>query len=97
MKQTLTLFTALLLPPLAALHPADKDSGYLPDKVITNPGAEAEDNARTWQGIPGIEQAPNGRLWATWYTGGLHEGAAGNYVAVATSGDDGKTWSKPVV
>lgn len=75
----------------------DGASHYAPDKVIINPGAEAENNARTWQGIPGIERAPNGRLWATWYTGGLKEGVAGNYVAAATSGDDGKTWSKPVV
>ncbi|MBI5684980.1 MAG: exo-alpha-sialidase [Verrucomicrobia bacterium] len=97
MKHTFTLLTALLLAPLAALHGADNNKGYVSDKVIANPGAESEDNARTWQGIPGIERAPNGRLWATWYTGGLHEGAAGNYVAVATSGDDGKTWSKPVV
>ena len=76
---------------------AEADNLSVSDKVIMNPGAEGEDNARTWQGIPGIERAPNGRLWATWYTGGLREGYEGNYVVAATSGDDGKTWSKPVV
>lgn len=49
-----------------------------------------------FQGIPGIECAPGGRLWATWYAGGFGESME-NYVLLATSGDDGKTWSKPVL
>jgi predicted neuraminidase len=36
-----------------------------------------------------------GRLWATWYSGGAGEGPE-NYVLLATSGDGGLTWSKPV-
>ena len=51
---------------------------------------------RQWQGIPGIERAPNGRLWAVWYTGGPGEGHE-NYVVLATSGDDGATWTDPVL
>lgn len=47
---------------------------------------------RRFQGIPGIARAPNGRLWATWYAGGEDEGPE-NYVVLATSGDDGRTWS----
>jgi hypothetical protein len=35
-------------------------------KVLTNPGAEYADTLRSWQGIPGIERASNGRLWVTW-------------------------------
>jgi len=49
---------------------------------------------RKWQGIPGLERSPGGRLWATWYTGGSGEGRD-NYVLLATSPDDGKTWSEP--
>jgi len=45
-----------------------------------------------FQGIPGIERAANGRLWAVWYGGGTGEGDE-NYVMLATSGDDGETWS----
>jgi hypothetical protein len=30
---------------------------------------------RQFQGIPGVEVAANGRLWATWYSGGTGEGA----------------------
>ncbi len=66
-------------------------------KVIVNPGAEYADTARSWQGIPGIERAPKGRLWATWYSGDIGEGSMGNYAMVATSGNDGKTWSKPLL
>ncbi len=53
--------------------------------------------ARQWQGIPGIERAPNGRLWVTFYSGGPKEPHPDNEVLVTTSGDDGATWSEPEV
>lgn len=61
--------------------------------IITNPGPEYADEARKWQGIPGIERAANGRLWATWYSGGLVEDRH-NYILLATSADNGATWSR---
>jgi hypothetical protein len=64
--------------------------------VITSPGPEYSASARNWQGIPGIERASNGRLWATWYTGGEGEGPY-NHVVLVTSDDDGETWSEPVL
>ncbi len=60
--------------------------------VNFQPGDEYADANRFFQGIPGIESAPKGRLWATWYTGGLTEDEH-NFVPIVTSGDDGKTWS----
>jgi predicted neuraminidase len=66
-------------------------------RIIVSPGAEYSETVRSWQGIPGIERAPNGRLWATWYSGGPGEGDIANYTLVASSGNDGKTWSKPQV
>ncbi|MDR3262459.1 MAG: glycoside hydrolase [Tannerella sp.] len=51
---------------------------------------------RFWQGIPGIERAPGGRLWLTWYSGGIGEGKGHNYQLLVTSDDDGHTWSEPV-
>jgi len=51
--------------------------------------------ARGYQGIPGIELTPNGRLWATWYSGGVTEGPE-NFALLVTSPDNGKTWSEPV-
>ncbi|MEZ0386680.1 MAG: sialate O-acetylesterase [Verrucomicrobium sp.] len=65
--------------------------------IISSPGAAYSDTARVWQGIPGIERAPKGRLWAAWYSGDIGEGMAGNYALVASSGNEGKSWSKPVV
>lgn len=60
--------------------------------VNTRPGAEYAGSTRIFQGIPGLERAKNGRLWATWYGGGPDEGPD-NYVMLATSADDGKSWS----
>ena len=51
--------------------------------------------SRQFQGIPGLEITPGGRLWATWYSGGIEEGPD-NYVLLVTSTDGGKTWSEPV-
>ncbi|MDZ4288007.1 MAG: sialate O-acetylesterase, partial [Prosthecobacter sp.] len=67
-----------------------------PAKIITNLGPEYAETARVWQGIPGIERTAKGRLWATWYSGDVGEGAIGNYAMVATSGGDDQKWSKPV-
>jgi len=68
--------TGVLAQPSVTPPAAQKPSGAPLSIIIPNPGAEAADGARTWQGIPGIERAPNGRLWAIWYTGGDERGAA---------------------
>ena len=47
---------------------------------------------RAFQGIPSLAVAPGGRLWATWYGGGVTEDKH-NYIMLVTSGDDGRTWS----
>lgn len=75
---------------LAQLH----DESLVAPAVQINPPANYAAQNRLWQGIPGIERAPNGRLWALWYTGGKGEGNE-NYVVLVTSSDDGKTWSAP--
>lgn len=72
----------------------ENDPALQPPPINTRPGPEYADSTRAFQGIPGIERAPNGRLWALWYAGGQGEGPA-NYVLLVTSGDDGKTWSGP--
>ncbi len=51
---------------------------------------------RQWQGIPAIERAANGRLWAAFFSGGPKEPDPANYVLLSTSDDDGHTWSEPV-
>jgi len=71
---------------------AEKDLAMQPAPVIASPGAEYAPETRVFQGIPGVERAPKGRLWATWYGGGPTEGPW-NYVMLVTSADDGETWS----
>ncbi len=60
--------------------------------VHFQPGEKYGPEERKYQGIPSMERAPDGRLWATWYAGRVWEDEH-NYVVAATSGDDGKTWS----
>ncbi|MFN2351499.1 MAG: sialidase family protein [Kiritimatiellia bacterium] len=60
------------------------------------PGAQYADDQRQFQGIPGIARAPGGRLWAIWFSGGQGESPF-SYVVLVTSGDDGATWSAPVM
>ncbi|MCK5327114.1 MAG: exo-alpha-sialidase [Candidatus Latescibacteria bacterium] len=69
------------------------DESYLAvPEVILSPRGPYADDLRKFQGIPGIERASNGRLWATWYGGGEGEGKE-NYIMLATSADDGLSWS----
>src|SRR5690625_683723 len=73
------------------------DLALEPPVVNTEPGPEYGDDGREWQGIPGIEKAPNGRLWATWYSGGPREPDVRNFALLVTSDDDGASWSTPKV
>jgi predicted neuraminidase len=88
------LLPLLLLLPLAAADPHD---AMVPVRPNHAPGPEYADGTRLFQGIPGLERARNGRLWAVWYAGGPDEPTEGpgNYVVLVTSGDDGRTWSGP--
>ncbi len=76
---------------VAAEQPVDSPA-RIPPKVNFAPGPEYADQVRMFQGIPGVERAPNGRLWATWYGGGVTEDRH-NYILLTTSADDGHTWS----
>ena len=66
----------------------------IPAPVHTQPGPNYAEDTRLFQGIPGLERARNGRLWAVWYAGGTGEGPE-NYVLTVTSEDGGQTWSGP--
>ena len=84
----------LALVPILASHASADDPALAAPTVNLQPGPEYADDTRAFQGIPGLERARNGRLWALWYAGGAGEGGE-NYVALVTSGDDGETWSGP--
>jgi predicted neuraminidase len=74
--------------------------GAISDAAIppfnTIPGTEYADSVRMFQGIPAIERAPNGRLWAAWYGGGVTEDRH-NYIILDTSGDEGRTWERALI
>ncbi|TAN35964.1 MAG: hypothetical protein EPN23_09675 [Verrucomicrobia bacterium] len=65
-------------------------------RLNSTPGPEYADSVRMFQGIPAIERAPNGRLWAAWYGGGVTEDK-NNYIILDTSGDDGQTWQRALI
>ena len=63
-----------------------------PAELNTSPGPAYADDARPFQGVPSVERAANGRLWAVWYGGGITENRD-NYLMAVTSDDDGHSWS----
>jgi predicted neuraminidase len=85
-----------LSPEEKSLQAHPHPDGMYPSRIIFSPGAEYHTRSRRWQGIPGIEIADNGRLWATWYTGGDGEGP-GNHVVLVTCGPGEEEWSEPVL
>ena len=52
---------------------------------------------RKFQGIPSIAISTNGQLWAIWYAGITPDEDQNNYVVIATSGDDGKSWTEKLI
>ena len=60
--------------------------------LITNPGDEYSDSQRNYNMTIGIERTPKGRLWSAWVSGGDSDKG---YFVLASSDDEGKTWSKP--
>ncbi len=68
------------------------DARTEPPVIITDPGAEFHDDARPGAMIIGMDRTPKGRIWGCWTgTGDKHDG----YFVLATSDDDGGSWSKP--
>ncbi len=86
------LAAALVWVPVGHSQPVRKKPAMDTLTVNFAPGPEYGPEERKYQGIPGLERAPGGRLWAFWYAGKVHEDRY-NYICCVTSGDDGKTWS----
>jgi len=68
-----------------------------PPRVYTEPVEKYAFSKRNFQGIPGIEITPGGRLWVTLYACncGVYSEGPENYAVLLTSGDGGKTWTDP--
>jgi hypothetical protein len=79
---------------------AQQELSFLqPPHLIRNPSSTEDHSAgsRKFTGIPSMSASPGGRLWATWYAGKTPAEDLNNYVVIATSGDQGKTWEEVLV
>ncbi|MBQ3866776.1 MAG: exo-alpha-sialidase [Clostridia bacterium] len=66
-------------------------------RLLTSPEALRAygDAYRLWQGIPGVEVTPGGRIFVTFYSGGKAE-AFGNFCLLLESRDEGASFSPPI-
>lgn len=60
--------------------------------INTRPGPEYDDRVRIGNMVIGIDRTPKGRLWACWVGNG---DSPNGFFMLASSDDDGRTWSKP--
>jgi predicted neuraminidase len=68
------------------------DFALVPPKLNTSPLPQYDYDKLDYGMTIGIERTPGGRLWACWVAGGDSPKA---FFVLATSDDDGETWSKP--
>jgi len=68
------------------------DLALVPPKLNTSPLPQYDYDQLDYGMTIGIERTPGGRLWACWVAGGDSPKA---FFVLATSDDDGETWSKP--
>ncbi|TWT95658.1 family 16 glycoside hydrolase [Neorhodopirellula pilleata] len=68
------------------------EHALVPPVLNTSPLPEYDYEKLDYGMTIGIERTPGGRLWACWVAGGDSPEA---YFVLATSDDDGQTWSKP--
>ena len=64
---------------------------------VTRPvAAELRDEHRAFQSAPSVTISRGGRLWCAWHTGVTAAEGSDNCMVVVTSGDGGRSWSKPL-
>ena len=68
------------------------DLALVPPKLNTSPLPQYDYDQLDYGMTIGMERTPKGRLWACWVAGGDSPKA---FFVLATSDDDGETWSKP--
>src|SRR6186713_1005914 len=93
MKYTLLLLSLIGLQAVAQ-DKAMLDLSLEPPVINLQPGPEYDDQVRPGNMIIGIDRTPNGRLWAAWVGNG---DSPNGFFMLATSDNDGKSWSKPRV
>jgi len=103
-NSALVLFAGLFAIPAPAapvpLLPSGlPDLGLQPPALLTKFGPDHVKSSRGAQGVPSLERSPQGRLWAAWYAGKGSRGVESphSYAVLATSSDDGRTWTEKLV
>ena len=105
MKTPLYILTFCVVAVASEFSEGDDNLAALPDLALQPPRVTAEfdpdtvKSTRGAQGVPAIERAANGRLWAAWYAGPSPRGveSSKSYVVLVTSGDNGVTWSEQLL
>jgi BNR repeat-like domain len=85
--------------PVPLLASGLPDLGLQPPALLTEFGPNHVQSSRGSQGVPSIERSPKGRLWSAWYASKGSRGVESphSYCVLATSGDDGVTWTEKLV
>ena len=100
MKHTLTLLTALLLAPLAALRAAEASQIQISDRAVIfkHTSTDPKDPANTsgYNLGASITVLPDGRVMAVWFSS-PSEGAESQRIMQAFSADQGRTWGEAAV
>jgi len=86
--------SALAEDPAARIAAMEKiaDLALIPPKLNTSPLPDYDYDRLDYGMTIGVERTPRGRLWACWVAGGDSPKA---FFVLATSDDDGETWSPP--
>ncbi len=98
MKKTSLLFSIILF--LTTLQVKGQTKSFMdPPEIIKNPKnvPEYSSRIRKFTGISSMTVTPEGRLWATWYSGITPGEDTNNYVVLATSTDKGNSWEEVLV
>jgi len=88
----LCLLISLQAQSTSSLSKEQLDTALEPPHINLNPGPEYQDENRTQGMVIGWDRTPKGRIWAAWIGNGDSDNG---WMSVATSDDDGKTWSRP--
>ena len=97
-KRSIAGIAGLMLVVTCAADAADGAARVFPKDYVKRPDPVAHSpNRRPSTLVSSLAVAPNGRLWATWYCGVTPAEDQNNYVVLATSDDDGKTWKEVFV
>ena len=74
----------------------DWDIGEYP-YIDFAPGEYAKEENRAWQGCPSVAVTRGGRLFASWFSGGMFEPCINNYNILVMSEDGGQNWSEALL